>query len=130
MPLVAAAAIPGPIIAAEARSTIWDELLARLEAAMPVDGLLLCLHGAMVSQDIADPESQLVVACREVIGERPLVAVLDLHANPGEGLLRGSNATIAYDTYPHVDAGERGGEGAALLLAAIAGEGPKLAWRR
>ena len=97
---------------------------------MPVDGLLLCLHGAVVSEDIADPEPQLVVACREVIGERPLVAVLDLHANPGDGLLRGSNATIAYDTYPHVDAGERGGEGAALLLAAIADEGPKLAWRR
>ena len=130
VPLVAAAAIPGPIVTGRARSAIWDDLLARLEAALPIDGLLLCLHGAMVAEDAADPESDLVGAARKLIGERPLVAVLDSHANPGEGLLQGADATIAYDTYPHVDAAERGSEGASLLLAAIAGDRPHFAWRR
>ena len=130
VPLVAAAAIPGPIVTGEARSAIFNDLLGRLEAAMPIDGLLLCLHGAMVAEDEADPESALVRAARELIGERPVVATLDLHANPGEGLLGGADATIAYDTYPHVDTAERGSEGASLLLEAIAGNRSGFAWRR
>lgn len=130
-PLFFAAAVPAGVVDAEARAVLWDELLARLEAAMPLDALLLVLHGAMVCADLENPESDLIERARRVIGE-PLIAVtLDLHANPGDGLLERADVVVGYDTYPHVDVWERGREAVRLLARRLEdGRTGHVAWRR
>lgn len=99
-----------------------DDLLGRLErelrGAGRLDGLLLDLHGAMACEGTDDVEMEAVRLSREVIGEIPLAAVLDLHGNPSPGFVDLCDAIVAYDTYPHEDMRERGQE-AAVLMAEI-----------
>ncbi|MFN8458587.1 MAG: M81 family metallopeptidase [Anaerolineae bacterium] len=47
LPTVYGAAMPSGIVTAEAYQTILREFLDRLRASLPVDGVLLALHGAM-----------------------------------------------------------------------------------
>ncbi len=123
--------MPGPLVAAEAHEALRDGFLARLEQALPADGILLCLHGAMVAEGAEDPESDLVGRVRELAGSAPIAVVLDLHANPGEALVEESDILLAYDTYPHTDMAERAAEATGLLAEAIEGQlAPAVAARR
>jgi microcystin degradation protein MlrC len=88
------------------------------EAALPVDGVLLELHGAMVTEELEDAEGDIISHVREVVGpEVPVIATLDLHANISPLMVEESDALIGYDTYPHVDAYERGRDAVRLMLA-------------
>jgi microcystin degradation protein MlrC len=130
VPFFYAAAVPGPMIAADARAFLWERFLERLEEARPLDGLLLALHGAMVAEELEDPESDLLARVRERVGSIPIAAVLDLHANPGDGLVTEVDILLAYETYPHTDAAERAAEAARLLGDTIEGELAPLATGR
>ncbi|MER7003856.1 M81 family metallopeptidase [Dactylosporangium sp. NPDC000555] len=106
------------------RDTI-EALLERAETALRragrLDAVLVNLHGAMVAQGRPDAETALLDVLRDVVGEVPVAAVLDLHANPSPELVSGSDVLISYDTYPHVDMRERGREAAALLAQVLGG---------
>jgi microcystin degradation protein MlrC len=121
-PFFDAAAVPGPLVAAETHEALRGGFLARLEQALPADGILLCLHGAMVAEGAEDPESELVSRVRELAGSAPIAVVLDLHANPGDALVEEADILLAYDTYPHTDMAERAAEATGLLAEAIDGE--------
>ncbi len=118
-----------PILAAANPSgTVTDEtfetLVAPLVAAAPgVDGVLLHLHGAMVTAAHEDAEGEILRRLRAAIGpDAPIVVALDLHGNVTERMASEANALIAYRTYPHVDAYERACQGADLLERAMQGE--------
>lgn len=131
VPLAYAGALPGPIVEARAREALWDLVLGSLERALPLDGLLLALHGGMVAEDLEDPESDLLVRVRRVVGSIPVAVVLDLHANPGDGLIEASDLVLAYATYPHVDAADRAAEAIGLLVESLEGTlAPLVAGRR
>jgi microcystin degradation protein MlrC len=131
LPFFYAGAVPGPTVAAEARAFLWERFLARLEEARPLDGVVLALHGAMVTEDVEDPESDLLARVRERVGSVPVAVVLDLHANPGDGLVEEADIVLAYETYPHTDAAERAAEAVRLLADTIEGElAPLVAGRR
>lgn len=105
---------------------VWEEirdtLVGRLREALPVDGVLLALHGATVAEQEDDCCGALVAAIREVVGpEVPIVATLDMHANPTRQLLTLTTALVAYKTLPHSDFVERGEQAARILLATLAG---------
>jgi microcystin degradation protein MlrC len=121
VPLLAARALPGPVVEARARAHLHDRLLAALDGAGPLDGVVLVLSGAMVAEDGEDPEGQLLGAVREAVGSLPVAVVLDLRANPGAGLVEEADIVIASATYPCSDAAERGAEAVGLLLATIEG---------
>src|SRR5262249_42199148 len=81
VPTVAANAVSSGPVPRAAFEHVRDALLDRLRAAGPVDGVLLALHGAMVLEDAADGEGELLAAVRKAIGPAtPLVVSLDLHA--------------------------------------------------
>ena len=84
-----------------------------------VHGVLINLHGAMVAEDDDDPELTLLRAVRRRVGDVPIAAVLDLHANPSPDLVGLCDVVISYDTYPHVDMRQRGREAAAMLSRMI-----------
>lgn len=52
----------------------------RLRGAL--DGLLLCLHGALAGESEPDVDGQIIDRAREIVGEDTVIGVaLDMHAN-------------------------------------------------
>lgn len=99
------------------------ELLERIAAALPADGIVLTLHGAMLAEGYPDAEGEIVRRVRALVGRRvPIAITLDLHANIGPLMVEHGDIVVGYDTYPHVDAAERAKEAVDLLLATIDGE--------
>lgn len=121
-PLLWTFAQPSGIVEQKAFETVAGELLERLQAALPVDGVLLDLHGAMVTEHFEDAEGELLRRVRALVGPvMPVVATLDLHANISLTMVQRATALVGYDTYPHVDALERGREACGIICDAIAG---------
>lgn len=88
-----------------------DELLGDLRAALPVDMVLLNLHGAMVADGYDDCEGDLLARMRAIAGPKAAIgAELDLHCHTTELMQQSATALIAYKEYPHSDTVERAGE--------------------
>jgi microcystin degradation protein MlrC len=122
VPLVVASACPGGRLTAECYRRLKTELLGDLRAAMPVDGVLLALHGAAAAEDAGDLEGDLLAAVRELVGhDRLIVATLDLHAHVTRAMVAAADALVAWETYPHRDAYSTGVRAARLLFDAFAG---------
>ena len=123
IPLLATFAVPSGTIAADAFERIAAGLLAELERSLPLDGLLVALHGATVSEAFPDADGEMLRRIRCLTGtELPLVTTFDLHANVSPEMIALSTASIAYRTNPHLDQRERGREAADLLLRTARGE--------
>lgn len=123
VPLLCARAQPSGIVEQQTFDTMLGWFLERLRGAGPVDGILLDLHGAMVTEKFEDAEGAFIAAVREAVGPRmPIVVTLDLHANITARMAELADVIIGFDTYPHVDMHERGYEAAVLLSRMIRGE--------
>jgi hypothetical protein len=70
----AAWAEPGGLLQLEAFEDLRDEILDQLRAALPVDGVILGLHGAMVAQGCDDCEGNLLERVRAIVGPKVVVA--------------------------------------------------------
>ena len=57
-------AMPSGTVEQAAYEELVEELVERLRAAMPLDGVLLMLHGAMVTDDLLDPEGDILQRVR------------------------------------------------------------------
>jgi microcystin degradation protein MlrC len=132
VPLTWAAASPSAHVTREAFETIVGDLIARLRAAGPVDGVYLDLHGAMVCEHHDDGEGEILRRVREAVGPKvPVVASLDLHANVTRQMVAQSDALTIYRTYPHVDMAETGARAGAMLDTMLArGRRPAKAHRQ
>lgn len=122
VPLAWAAASPSAQVTDEAFERIATLILAPLAAALPLDGVYLDLHGAMVTETYDDGEGELLRRVRAVVGDRVrIVASLDLHANVSAAMVERSDALVIYRTYPHVDMEETGARAIEHLLGLCAG---------
>ena len=122
VPSVAAAASPAGLVTKDIYGHVKERLLADLGAAGRLDGVLLDLHGAMVTEGHDDGEGDLIQAVRAVVGPAvPIAVTLDFHGNLSEDMVRGADLLHGYKTYPHVDMAERGMEATSRLLEVIAG---------
>ena len=114
-----------------AYQTLKTEFLTLLQNAGELDGVLLDLHGAMVTEELEDAEGDLIQAVRETVGETWIVTTLDLHANITEKMAHYADVIIGFDTYPHVDCYERGFEAGQLLFGMNRGNvQPTMAYRQ
>src|SRR5262249_55539812 len=99
-----------------------DDVLADLRAAMPVDVVLMKMHGAMVAQGYDDCEGDTLAGIREIVGSDVVVGCeLDLHCHLTEQMRTAADAIITYKEYPHIDVADRARELYALCLAARRG---------
>jgi microcystin degradation protein MlrC len=88
-----------------------DMLLADLRAAMPVDIVLLFMHGAMVAHGYDDCEGDTLKRVRDIAGPTAAIGIeLDLHCHLTEEMRVNANAIVTYKEYPHVDIAERAAE--------------------
>lgn len=130
VPLFSAWAIPGGPLDRETFEYFRDRLVADLDAAGPVDGLFLSLHGAMNVDGELDPEARFVEAARAVIGEAPIGASFDLHGQMTRDKVGGLDVFTAYRTNPHRDHAKTGRKAGDLLIRTLRGEiRPSTAWR-
>ena len=114
---------PSGIVTNDAFEQITGMILDTVDMKGPIDGVLLHLHGAMVSQSHEDAEGEFLARLRHRLGpDVPVVVTLDLHANVTQRMADNANALIAYRTYPHIDQYERAWQGAELLEPAMRGE--------
>ena len=131
VPLLWTFATPSGMVEHAAYQTLKSEFLALLQDAGDLDGILLDLHGAMVTDELEDVEGDLIQAVRERVGETWIVTTLDLHANITAKMADASDVIIGFDTYPHIDCYERGFEAGQLLFGMNAGKiQPTMAYRQ
>jgi microcystin degradation protein MlrC len=129
--LVRLPAWPAGTATAETFAWLRGEMLGALRAALPVDAVLLALHGSMAAEGTPDVEGDILEAVRAMIGPKvPLVATLDLHANVTERMVRNADALVLYHTAPHVDVFETGVRGAAVLRRILDGVRPVTAFQK
>ena len=119
LPLIAVWATPSGLVTAEAIRHLTGLLTDGLRQTLadgPLDGVLIALHGAMVTEIDDDGEGYILQSVRDVVGpDVPVVATIDLHANISTRMVELADVLIGYDTYPHVDMAERAEEAATVL---------------
>lgn len=121
-PTVAAAAMPSGKVTNEAFERFAGSICVGAAAAPRPDGVLLFLHGAMVTESHEDGEAELLERLRAILGpEVPIAVVLDLHGNVTDRMAAAASILISYRTYPHIDMAERGREAGDLLERAMTG---------
>jgi microcystin degradation protein MlrC len=132
--------VPVPILSAWASSggplsrACFDALLERLvdgiQRSGAVDGVYMCLHGAMGVHGVRDPETVILRAVREAAGGAPVVTTHDLHGNLTQARVDAADAIVAYATNPHRDHAKRGKRAGDILVRALKKEvTPVTSWR-
>ncbi|MEW7009310.1 M81 family metallopeptidase [Lentilitoribacter sp. EG35] len=95
---------PGGIVNQNTWEFLRDQLLTELKAAMPVDIILLGLHGAMVSQDCLDCEGELLTAIREIVGANTIIGTtFDPHSHLSKRRTDNANLISVFKEFPHTD---------------------------
>jgi microcystin degradation protein MlrC len=108
-----------------------EAIETRLSAALPIDAVYICEHGAAITTEDDDPDGVLFETVRRIVGpDVPVAATLDLHANISERMVSSIDAFIGYRTNPHLDMRERGEEAAQTIREMLAGTRTELAWLR
>jgi len=107
----------------ESYYSLLNPLLEGIEAALPVDGVLLQLHGGGATEDEDDLEGHVLEQVRKVVGDEiPVVTPLDMHANIGPKMMKHGSFYCGEDTYPHIDSYDRSAEVTQLMIDKIRGK--------
>ncbi|MEZ5667638.1 MAG: M81 family metallopeptidase [Alphaproteobacteria bacterium] len=132
VPLVAAYTMAGGPVERPVFEAILGEILVGLAAAAPLDGLLLALHGAMLTEDGDDADGEILARVRAALpAGTPIGVSLDLHGLITPRMLQPHTHLIGYKTYPHLDMAETGAKCARILLDTLRGRvAPRMALAR
>lgn len=128
VPIAASAWPSGPV-----DDRAFDHIAQRICAAVAqgCDGVLLDLHGAMVTQSHEDGEGELLRRIRAVAPSVPIAAAMDMHTNLYDAFAQQVQVIAGYQTYPHVDMFETGQRAGRALLAQLQRKAkPTMAWGR
>ena len=95
---------PAGLVNRQTYEELRDEILAQLRAAMPVDAVVLGLHGAMVAAGYEDTEGDFLSRVREIVGPDILVcAELDPHSHLTAKRVAAANFLVYFKEFPHTD---------------------------
>jgi len=127
LPIAADAPPSGPV-EDKAYAEISEAICAEVSKG-GFDGIMLDLHGAMVTESLEDGEGALLKRIRAIDPRTPIAVSLDMHANLYGDIVDNATIVVGYHTYPHVDMYETGALAGALLLRTMRGEiSPVMAW--
>ncbi len=128
LPIAASAWPSGPV-----HDAAFEHIAGRIVDAVRAgcDGVLLDLHGAMVTRSFDDGEGELLRRIRSVAPGVPVGVALDMHANLYDAMGEHSTVIAGYQTYPHLDMHGTGVRAGRALLALLQGRArPTMAWGR
>jgi microcystin degradation protein MlrC len=125
---IAAASPPSRPVEDAAFAHIADHICAAV-AAGGYDGIMLDLHGAMVTESLEDGEGELLRRIRALDQTTPIAVSYDMHANLYDAMIGNATVVAGYRTYPHVDTYETATLAGEILIRTIRGEvRPVIAW--
>jgi microcystin degradation protein MlrC len=114
---------PAGLVARTTYEELRDEILEQLRSAMPVDSVVLGLHGAMVAQGYDDPEGDLLAQVRDIVGPDVLVcAELDPHSHLTARRVAAANFFVVFKEFPHIDFVDRARDLWSIAVRALKGE--------
>ena len=126
---IAAGASPSSPVEDAAYKHITDTI-CEAAARGGFDGIMLDLHGAMVTERLEDGEGEFLKRLRAIDPVTPIAVSLDMHANLYEAMIANATVVTGYRTYPHIDTYETAKLAGEILLRAMHGEvKPVMAWR-
>jgi microcystin degradation protein MlrC len=110
----------------------YEALCAPILAAVArggYDGILLDLHGAMVTRSHEDGEGTLLARIRAIDAKTPIAVSYDMHANVYPEMVEHANVVAGYQTYPHIDMHGTGRRAGDALIRMLKGQvKPTTAW--
>lgn len=120
VPIIHAHALPGGVLNDADFARLLDLAHSSVRQAGPLDGLVLCLHGAMATVSEPSADAVLCESIAQAAGV-PVALSLDLHANCTPRLCAPATVVTGYKTNPHIDLAATGARAAALLCGAMTG---------
>ncbi len=112
----------GSWITQEAYDKYANGIANDLKAQGPFDGVYLAIHGAMAVTGVPKPEAELARRVRQTVGQIPIVATFDLHANEDHEFLDAADGGFIVKRYPHYDSALQGDRAMRYLLRVIKGD--------
>lgn len=104
-PALVGKSLPGGTVTREAYESLVKQTLESLKKNLPYDGLFFDIHGAMSVVGLDDPEGDLIVRIREVVGKKTIISTsMDLHGNVSWRLAQNTDLITCYRMAPHEDA--------------------------
>lgn len=130
LPIFHDRSVPGGPVSNETFQKQRSEFMARLKTALPLEGVLLLMHGAMFVRGIEDPEGEFIEEVREIIGPDAIIsAAFDLHGQVTQKIFDHLDAFSAYRTAPHIDTPQTYARAAKMLTDALnGGARPMVRW--
>jgi microcystin degradation protein MlrC len=108
---------PAGIVSRDAYETLRDEILGQVAAALPLDVVILGLHGAMVAHGYDDCEGDFVRRIREIVGPSAVIAAeFDPHSHLTQQRLDALDILVMFKEVPHTDFADRAEEVVDLAL--------------
>ena len=122
----------GPTLSDACIEAVVDRLCAAIASLNGAyDGICADMHGAGCAQSYDDVDSYILRRLRQVVGDKPIMASLDLHGNLTQEMIDLSDGLFGIKTNPHVDYFESGYMAARAMVDCLAGrKKPKMALRR
>jgi len=122
IPLAYCTAEPSRQVSNNAFERIMGLICGGLADRLPVDGVYLDLHGAMVVEPFQDGETEIVRRVRAIVGESvPVVVSYDLHGNIAPHCFELADGMVGCRTYPHIDLYKTGERCANLMAHLLTG---------
>ncbi|CAN5392188.1 M81 family metallopeptidase [soil metagenome] len=123
VPTIATMAMSGGRVEQQTFDALLARLLALIDAARPFDGVLLALHGAMVTEEYDDPDGEIIAAVRKLVGpDIPIAVSMDLHGNLTLKCVQHADAIVGFRTSPHIDHRDTAARAARILVRQLRGE--------
>ncbi|WP_428698117.1 M81 family metallopeptidase [Stappia sp.] len=95
---------PGGIVNGRTWEFLRDQLLDEVRAAMPLDIVLLGLHGAMVAENCLDCEGEIIEAVRRIVGPHAVIGVtFDPHSHLSAKRTGNADIVVVFKEFPHTD---------------------------
>jgi len=114
---------PGGLLNAVTWEHLKNEILDQVRSALPLDAVVLGLHGAMIADGCTDCEGVLVEAVRSIVGPSATIGVtFDPHSHLSQKRVDNADIITVFKEFPHTDFAETGEACVELVLRTLKGE--------
>ncbi|MCB1453698.1 MAG: M81 family metallopeptidase [Rhizobiaceae bacterium] len=114
---------PGGLLNRHTWERLRDEVLGQVREALPLDVVILGLHGAMIADGCVDCEGELIAAVRSIVGPETKIGVtFDPHSHLSAQRVANADVIVVFKEFPHTDFVKAGEDCVDLILKAARGE--------
>jgi len=127
-PIMAAFSMSGGPVNEDTFNELVNTLVSKISKLGHLDGILIALHGAMVTEGFADADAEILQRIRNLVGTQiPICVSMDLHANLTTKKMDLATSISGFHTCPHTDLKLTGIRAAKILMRILKQESqPKM----